>query len=525
MASRNRLGGLVMEGATFLRLPPLDTSAGAELLTRTVGDPRVSRDPSAAARLVDLCGGYPLALSIASGILTTRSHWDIARLVQNLTDEPRRLTNMTLEKDLSLTAVFDDSYRQLDADTARAYRLLGLIPGPDFTAALAAVVLNHTEPDAEELLEALVEASLLETRDGQRYRFHDVLRAHAQQRAEQEEESTVRDSVLDRVLGHYLKLAAIIYRTVMPREWRAGPIYEHLSNGPAPYSGTAEALDALEPELLTIMASLHDGLQGHRDDLVWQVAEALWPLFLYRQHFAHWVQTYQWGVEAATRCGHQVALSRMHRQLGMAYHNQGQNEEAIKQGTLALAAATVAGHGQAESSARSLIGLSYRDAGRIADAVALFRDAIASDHEAERRRSEALNWRRLGQAQILAGDLAEAIASLRHAQAQAIALGEPIVEAMTTVHLVDALSRDGQYDKAADLLMRVSATIENEGSAQYSGVLLWVRGEHALRVGEPDLARSYLAQAHLLFDSHGIRRHANRVAATLALIDPPPENP
>jgi hypothetical protein len=72
VATRWRLGGLAMDGARFVPLMPLEMRASTELLTRTVGDSRVSREPDAVATLIELCDGLPIALSIAGARLAMR---------------------------------------------------------------------------------------------------------------------------------------------------------------------------------------------------------------------------------------------------------------------------------------------------------------------------------------------------------------------------------------------------------------------------------------------------------------------
>lgn len=415
------------------------------------------------------------------------------------------------------------SYHGLGAQSARAYRLLGLLPLPHFDVDLASVMLDMGKVDAVELLEDLVDASLLEVDETDRYQFHDLIRLHARQCAEQGEDQEARDAVLVAVLDHYVYRAADVYRTVMPLEWRAGPVYEQLQNERSPHSGSSEALDSLEPALPNLMAVLRSGVDNRHDELVWQLCEGLWPLFLYRKHYADWIQTYLWGIDAAGRCRNDVALSRMHHHLGLAFHNLRRCDDAAEQGRLALDAARAAGHRPAESGARSLIGMTHRASGRVVEAITIFRGLIEFDRNEGLLRSEALNHRCLGQALIEVGEFDEAIAELRDGREQAAALPDPIVEAMTTVWLADALSRAGQSTQAAGLVQEISPTVHGEGSSQYTGLLLMVQGEIAQRQRDHDLARSCLTQARDLFTDIGAPI-VQRVQLALADLDRTPEN-
>jgi hypothetical protein len=84
------------------------------------------------------------------------------------------------------------SYQGLGATERRAFRLLGLLEVPDFAPWVLAALLEVPAAQAEDILERLADAQLLDTVGedpaGQlRYRFHDLLRLYARERlAEQD---------------------------------------------------------------------------------------------------------------------------------------------------------------------------------------------------------------------------------------------------------------------------------------------------------------------------------------------------
>ncbi len=59
-----------------------------------------------------------------------------------------------------MTATMQTSYDDLDPATARAYRLLSLHPGPDFTTSAAATLLDTDAGLAADVTAAPVSASL-----------------------------------------------------------------------------------------------------------------------------------------------------------------------------------------------------------------------------------------------------------------------------------------------------------------------------------------------------------------------------
>lgn len=315
VATRWRLGGLALDGAGFVPLAPLPAEPGAELLGR-IGGSRVAHEPDAVTRLVQLCGGLPLALAIVGARLAMRPDQPLAGVAQDLSDEQRRLSALSVEQDVSVRGAFDLSYEGLAAPAARAYRWCGLHPGPYFRIGLAAAVLEEPDPVATGLLDTLVNASLLEVRGLDRYHFHDLVRLHARQRAEREDPEVVRSSVLRRIIEHYLAVAIEADRVITPLGRRIGPGYRHRAADPPRYANRVDALDRLESELPNLMAVLREGLRHHCDELVWQLSEAMWSLFLHRKHIPDWLAAYRLGIDAAARCGDQAAKARMHLPLG-----------------------------------------------------------------------------------------------------------------------------------------------------------------------------------------------------------------
>jgi tetratricopeptide (TPR) repeat protein len=114
-------------------------------------------------------------------------------------------------------ATFELGYGQLEPAQARAFRLLGLADGPDISLAAAAAVLDLPVEDTEDLLESLVDTSLLESAAPGRYRFHDLVRLYARACAERDENPpSEREAALSRLLDFYLATAAGVYAIERP---------------------------------------------------------------------------------------------------------------------------------------------------------------------------------------------------------------------------------------------------------------------------------------------------------------------
>ena len=194
ITSRDLLAGMVAaEGAQLLILDVLASGEALELLGRSAGAKRVRAEPEAAAEVVRLCGYLPLAVRIAGARLAIRPTMRLATLVERLSDERSRLAELSAG-DVGVRASFAFSYQALSPDSARMFRRLGLVPGPDFACGVAAALTEQNPQAAESDLETLVDTHLLDIAPAPgRYRLHDLLRLYARERAQAEETPQERE--------------------------------------------------------------------------------------------------------------------------------------------------------------------------------------------------------------------------------------------------------------------------------------------------------------------------------------------
>ncbi len=190
VTSRDSLAGLIARhGAHRLDLdllPPPD----ALTLLRTLLGGRVAAEPGAAATLAEQCARLPLALRVAAELAASRPSTPLRQIVSDLADDRRRLDLLDAggDRHTAVRAVFSWSYRHLPAQAARAFRLLGLYPGPDLDTQIAAALTNTSLDRARQLLDLLARAHLIQPArrhpaDTGRYGMHDLLRAYATQLA------------------------------------------------------------------------------------------------------------------------------------------------------------------------------------------------------------------------------------------------------------------------------------------------------------------------------------------------------
>lgn len=208
VTSRNRLQGLATAHAVGLDVLA-DDDAGT-LLTARIGAARLSLEPVAAARLVDLCGGLPLALSIVGARVLTEPDLSLAAIARQL--EELGLGALDADPSVSVPVVLSWSYRALTDRQRELFALLGIAPGEDVDLNAAASLAHLSVVDARETLLALEQASLISLGSGFRARMHDLVRAYAAGRAEH----AGREEALRRLVDHHVHTAHANDRLIDP---------------------------------------------------------------------------------------------------------------------------------------------------------------------------------------------------------------------------------------------------------------------------------------------------------------------
>jgi tetratricopeptide (TPR) repeat protein/transcriptional regulator with XRE-family HTH domain len=204
VTSRRHLTAL--EDATPISLDMLPPDDAANLLVRLAGRPRLNASNPAVDEVTRLCGYLPLAIGIVGRQVHHHPAWSLSRRAMALATARDRLELMVTEN-LSVAAAFDLSYEDLPSDQRRLFRRLGLHPGTDIDAYATAALGGIDFADACRGLESLYDQYLLTESTEGRYRMHDLIRAHARMRANEEDSAADREAAMDRLLDYYQHVA------------------------------------------------------------------------------------------------------------------------------------------------------------------------------------------------------------------------------------------------------------------------------------------------------------------------------
>jgi len=174
VTTRRSLAGL--DGVERVVLDRLCSKDAQELLAAIILP--AQRAGADLADIARLCDNVPLALRIAGNRLASRPAWTVTALLARLALIDRRLDSLTAG-DLGMATAISLSFAQLGAAAQQLFRRLALVDGPTVGAGLAGALIGRHPWQAEELLDELADASLVQPTGGDRYALHELLGLYA----------------------------------------------------------------------------------------------------------------------------------------------------------------------------------------------------------------------------------------------------------------------------------------------------------------------------------------------------------
>ncbi|MFJ7265394.1 tetratricopeptide repeat protein [Streptomyces sp. NPDC099050] len=200
ITSRSRISSLA--DTERLPLDELSHEDALDLFRAVAGAELVSTHLPAVEMIARQCGYLPLAIRLIAPALRDTA-WP-AELLTDLSKEYTRLMELEDDRHPGIGTALRVSDEALTEAQRRMFRMLGLIPGPDFELHAAAAVSGTSPSEARRLLDALAGASLL-LGGGGRMHFHDLVREYARRLAGDEIAPRERADALSRLL--YASLA------------------------------------------------------------------------------------------------------------------------------------------------------------------------------------------------------------------------------------------------------------------------------------------------------------------------------
>lgn len=479
VTSRNNLSGLVVaDHAAPLSLDVLSAAEAHTLLAQRLGPERLAAEPEAVDEIERTCAGLPLALAIVAARAAAQPDLRLVTLTQQLRHARHRLDAFDVgDVNIDLRSVFSWSYRALDPEAARLFRLLGVHPGPDVSPAAAASLTHRPLQRVRATLAELARAHLLVEQSPVRYTFHDLLGAYARELVEGSDPEEERHAAMVRLLHHYLRAADTADRRLYP--------HRDTIELPAPPPGVVvedlpdadQALAWLTAETPVLRACVRLAADNAFDVHAWQLTSTMMNFLDRRGHSPDWTAAQHIALQAATCRGDRLGQAVTHRGLQHAYIQLGRFEDADAHGRCALhvfgelgdraglaqthlalgAAATrrgryteglehferahdlyqAAGHHAGQANALNNMGWVHALLGEHGQALDLCRQSLDLSIEIGNRYMEGVAWDSLGYAHHSLGHLEDAITSYQNSLAIVREQGDQYSEAETLIRVGD----------------------------------------------------------------------------------------
>jgi tetratricopeptide (TPR) repeat protein/DNA-binding SARP family transcriptional activator len=458
VTSRDRLSPLrTMTGAHRVHVEPMTTDEAAELLSMRLG-PLRDIDPDDRTRVVRLCGGLPLVISLLAEHIAVSG---IARLSSFVERLDRRRLLLDIGENVDGSGVVQTflawSYHIQAPAEQRLFRLLGLHPGPDIGIDVACACDGRTPRETRQSLGALVSAHLLERLDpfADRHRFHDFFREFAAFRAEHDESPDSRQVAERRMLDFYLHTSGRANRIMYP------------------YRTTLSDLP------------VEDGVQP----MTFDSAEAakLW----FDQEHANLIAA----VRFASARGHHPVAVRLADAMTTFLDRHGRFGDSRTVRELAVASAHAAGDRDAEASSLEGLGMVHMIFGDHAQSRRCLNKALRYAVEDQNERAQATCLHHLGRLAMQRGDPATAVELYRRCIDVAQCIDDLVGQCWSHCRIGESLRLLDQHDDALLHLFRALSLAErvNEPSA-HASTLATIASVYRDK-GDPHAAKAHATKA------------------------------
>ena len=461
VTSRARLAGLA--GATHVEPGVLGPEQAAALLARIAGLERAGSEPEATTELAALCGYLPLAMRIAGARLAARPHWSVRQLVDRLADEASRLDELH-HSGVGVRASLTLAYEQAGAAARRLFRLLGVLDFADFSGWVAAALLDRPFLEAQDRLDELADAHLIEIEGigrgvHARYRVHDLIRIFARERLADEEMPAERQAALGRVAG------ALLYLTGKARRRAGWPSSRRtLSPGVLYALPDREAEEIVDPPILwferertNLVTAVRLTADAGLTEQCWTLASSAETLYGVESYRADWREANEIALAATTRDGDDLGRAVLLFCDGNRLARGAQFDEAILAYQEAAGLFAALGHTVRAARTNVQLGIFLRIVGRIAEAEERYRRALAALRQEGDISSVANALLQLGHARLAEGDVAGTRAVLGEALETSRRAGARHLEAQVLRLLGDVHRQEGRWDAAIDALRQAHA--------------------------------------------------------------------
>lgn len=499
ITSRHRLTGL--DGTQAFPLETFYPNESLLLLGRHAGQERVRAEQNAARQLAELCGHLPLAVAVTGRYLRSRPALSLTELATRLTSDEQRLADLSPHA-RSVQAVFDLSYRALSDRHRRLFRLLTTHPGERFAAPSVAALTSMAEPEAQVVLDDLLDEHLLHQTARARYAMHDLVRHHMSRKTRCEDTDQDRATALENLGRHYLERARHATLLVHPTEHRRVTT----PTGPGPWHTPTEAVAWVDEEYDNLAATVRRLAEapGAGPALATELVAALYRPLANRGHSYDRIALNELAARVAHRSGDRRAEAQLLEDLGTLCSQIGRTSEAVGHSHRALAIWTELGERGGQRGCLTDLGNCCRQQGDHDKAVTYLQQALAISIESEDKLGEASVRNFLGLTYQGTGEFDVATEHLERSATIYQEVGSQLGAAIALANQGWALQRSGRPQTAIKY-HRQSLEIFRELEDRYNEAEQhWGIGQAMHQLGNPAARHHWHTAITMLHDIHAL---------------------
>jgi len=546
ITSRRRLADLDVSHHHVAPLAPLDPATARQLFVARVSSfgIELDGDDDAVDRVVALCGGLPLALRIAAALRVYQDPLPTAELASWLARQG--LAGFAFGE-LNLSRTIEAGCNRLDRTAQHLFEDLGLLQLRSFAMWTAAALLDGLDTDPARMLAELAAASMLEPASpGVRYRFHELTRDYALQRASRRHPDP----------GHRRPRCRRAYRALLTLARQAhaalyGGDFEIVhSDEPgweAPAGVRAEVsrapLEWFEAERANIRAAVSHCAELGLTGICWDLAFSAHEFYTLRGYYDDWYATSTTALAAcraagdvrgegimltslaqpalvASRAGRVSGLADLDRAIALLGEAGDQHGRAIALRTLAsalrrrgqltrplqlfeeaLAGYQAAGDTVGQWQVLRLIGQAHLDRGEHHLARSRLQEALDVAMGVDEPRLRAQTWYWVGMACLAVGDLKGAEPAFR--ALRGVFPRPPDLGHAYALHGLAELARHNREPEVASSFLAVAVRLADQADATLKGRVYLSEAALHEAAGQAALQLRALEQAVACFDGGG----------------------
>ncbi|WP_327240558.1 tetratricopeptide repeat protein [Streptomyces sp. NBC_01318] len=461
--SRAKLSGL--SGLVHLiDLGPLPTAPGEELVRSVAGPGRLTGEQTTA--LSAACAGHPLALHIAAAHLARRPRVNADRYLSEIAN-PDRSVKALVAGQTALQPVFQQSFDALEHDQAQVFSALGVLPHMSFTvdvvaAAITPPPLDEVDDDLTDtaaILDSLVELSLIEQLDDDRFAMHEIQHRFARLTSTPWSGTQRAD-----VVRHACLVTSVRVRSSTDA---VGFLDEEAT---VPAESSTEALRALNADRPGAVALVETARQYEAWDHLLLIAFALTEHLRVASHWKELDRVYQCVQEAGELAGHpNWTATALYNRAVVAGH-LGESQDAADLYHRCAETARAANDVEHQFMAQLGLGTLLINLGRPRDAIKYLRSGLHYWRTVGHHQALALALGNLGQAYLAVGQTRRAENYLRNSRDLSRSSG--FGETLATRAIAKLLSNTGREAEAAEESVRNIERARAFGSREWEAQAL-----------------------------------------------------